>query len=234
MAKGFHLTWKRFLFTFRATSKSTSALMNRKIEAAAEQMDWAQVALNGGPPCFHVGDDGRFCGRAQRWDGHDDLHRFVSLADLLTDRHHRHRLKLRFDVLCAKQPLYGGPDGTRPIVKPKPAVVEFDFYTELEYDWERNAFLDRLDGIDVCQLTNTDDGTVKLRDGKLPVRIAARHATLKALREAVRADQRRVEKSLDHLRAVALSVANEASDEEIQEEARLHAVPVVYRPEQGS
>ena len=51
---------------------------------AAEQMDWLQVVLNGGPPCFHVdADDGRFCGRAERWEGHDDLHAFVSLADLL-------------------------------------------------------------------------------------------------------------------------------------------------------
>lgn len=53
---------------------------------AAEHMDWMQVVLNGGPPCFHI-EDGRFCGRAERWAGHDnDLHRdhpFVSLADLL-------------------------------------------------------------------------------------------------------------------------------------------------------
>ena len=51
--------------------------------AAAEAMDWPQVVLNGGPPCFHLCEDGRFCGRAQRWDGHQDLHTFVSLADLL-------------------------------------------------------------------------------------------------------------------------------------------------------
>jgi hypothetical protein len=51
---------------------------------AAEQMDWVQVVLNGGPPCFHVdADDGRFCGRAERWKGHGPLHEFVSLADLL-------------------------------------------------------------------------------------------------------------------------------------------------------
>lgn len=51
---------------------------------AAEKMDWVQVVLNGGPPCFHVdADDGRFCGRAERWEGHDDMHRFVSLSDLL-------------------------------------------------------------------------------------------------------------------------------------------------------
>lgn len=57
---------------------------------AAEQMDWMQVVLNQGPPCFHLDpEDGRFCGRAERWDGHKTwegsprIHKFVSLADLL-------------------------------------------------------------------------------------------------------------------------------------------------------
>lgn len=50
---------------------------------AAQQMDWQQVVLNGGPPCFHLCDDGRFCGRAEQWVGHEDLHKFVSLAGLL-------------------------------------------------------------------------------------------------------------------------------------------------------
>lgn len=49
---------------------------------AAVNMDWDQVVLNGGPPCFHY-ESGEFCGRAQRWDGHSDFHKFVSLADLL-------------------------------------------------------------------------------------------------------------------------------------------------------
>lgn len=51
--------------------------------SAAERMDWQQVVLNGGPPCFHVCEDGHFCGRAERWEGHDELHEFSSLADLL-------------------------------------------------------------------------------------------------------------------------------------------------------
>ncbi len=54
---------------------------------AAEQMEWVQVVLvvlNGGPPCFHL-DDGLFCGRAERWAGHEDIHSFVSLADLLKE-----------------------------------------------------------------------------------------------------------------------------------------------------
>lgn len=56
---------------------------------AADQMDWQQVALNGGPPCFHF-ENGKFCGRAERWPGHEvktreawSLHSFVSLAKLL-------------------------------------------------------------------------------------------------------------------------------------------------------
>lgn len=49
---------------------------------AARNMDWMQVVLNGGPPCFHLEENGRFCGRAQRW--HNKLseelfHGFVSL-----------------------------------------------------------------------------------------------------------------------------------------------------------
>jgi hypothetical protein len=45
------------------------------------RMDWQQVALNGGPPCFYV-EDGRYCGRAQRWAGHHGdpvVHEFVPL-----------------------------------------------------------------------------------------------------------------------------------------------------------
>lgn len=56
--------------------------MSDPLLTAAEQMDWQQVVLNGGPPCFHLQSD-RFCGRAQRWVGHDGMHRFVSFADLL-------------------------------------------------------------------------------------------------------------------------------------------------------
>jgi len=54
---------------------------------AAENMDWQQVVGNGGPPCFRLCEDGNFCGRAQRWDGHrrgdSPNHEFLSLADLL-------------------------------------------------------------------------------------------------------------------------------------------------------
>lgn len=51
-------------------------------------IDWGQVRLNGGPPCFHVMDYERFCLRAERWDGHDPKrepdHLFVPLSDVLT------------------------------------------------------------------------------------------------------------------------------------------------------
>ena len=75
----------------KAKQKATSAVRcsdlvrrHRRALRAAQQMDWMQVVLNGGPPCFHIDSDGsRFCGRAERWGGHGDLHAFVSLADLL-------------------------------------------------------------------------------------------------------------------------------------------------------
>lgn len=76
----------------KPTMKPLSVLLNeiecRKGVAArfaAEHMDWTQVVLNGGPPCFHVCDDQHFCGRAERWDGHGEpeFHDFISLADLI-------------------------------------------------------------------------------------------------------------------------------------------------------
>ncbi len=67
-----------------------SELKQTKI-LAAKNMDWRQVIGNGCPPCFHLEADGRFCGRAERWDGHKPfkkglpIHNFISLADLLND-----------------------------------------------------------------------------------------------------------------------------------------------------
>ena len=62
-----------------------STTYDPKLLKAAENMDWTQVAQNGGPLCFHLEDrvNGRFCGRAQAWDGHGTDHAFVPLADLL-------------------------------------------------------------------------------------------------------------------------------------------------------
>ena len=55
--------------------------------ASVPQMDWQQVALNGGPPCFALDHErpDRYCGRAQRWQGHDYDHKFVSLEHLLSE-----------------------------------------------------------------------------------------------------------------------------------------------------
>lgn len=50
---------------------------------AAEYMDWTQPLLNGSPPCFFLSADGHFCGRAKRWHQHENVHSFVSLAELL-------------------------------------------------------------------------------------------------------------------------------------------------------
>lgn len=50
---------------------------------ASRFADWEQVVLNGGPPCFHMEDNGRFCLRAQRWQGHGQLHAFISLRALV-------------------------------------------------------------------------------------------------------------------------------------------------------
>lgn len=56
---------------------------------AAERADWAQVVMNGGPPCFHLETDGKFCLRAQRWEGHKvkqsggGLHPYLPLDGLL-------------------------------------------------------------------------------------------------------------------------------------------------------
>lgn len=57
----------------------------QKILEAAVVVDWMQVVLNQGPPCFHLEEYGSFCLRSERWDGHgiEDFHDFVSLHDLL-------------------------------------------------------------------------------------------------------------------------------------------------------
>lgn len=55
---------------------------------AARNADWMQVVYNQGPPCFHL-EDGRFCLRAERWDGHKPIggsgpiHDYVPLVGLL-------------------------------------------------------------------------------------------------------------------------------------------------------
>ncbi len=70
-------TAANLLDRYGANTQSTSA------EKAAQNMDWDQVVVNGGPPCFYL-REGLFCGRAQRWQGHYGAsHDYVSLVDLL-------------------------------------------------------------------------------------------------------------------------------------------------------
>lgn len=52
------------------------------------QMDWEQVRLNGGPPCFSTmlakGErSGWHCGRAERWGGHGVLHEYISFEQMI-------------------------------------------------------------------------------------------------------------------------------------------------------
>lgn len=69
-------------------SELASANGSARLLEAAKNADWQQVVFNGGPPCFHL-EDGRFCLRAERWDGHKTIggsgpiHEYVSLESLL-------------------------------------------------------------------------------------------------------------------------------------------------------
>ena len=90
-------------------------------------------------------------------------------------------------------------------------MVELD--SDRLNDWERAAFADRLLGIDLCQLWNSGDGTLKLLDeNRRPVRIVAKRPDIEALREAVRADQRMVDKRLARHRSIALEIASSGLD----------------------
>lgn len=76
------------------TSKLTGEKANQQTGESRPWMDWEQVRLNGGPPCFHLDPEhegNRFCGRAQRWFGHIEGacaypdHNFISLDDYLAE-----------------------------------------------------------------------------------------------------------------------------------------------------
>lgn len=70
-------------------------------EKSTPTMDWQQVVLNGGPPCFFI-EDRKFCGRAERWQGHGvrDFHDFVSLESLLAEKQEEiEKLSARVAVL---------------------------------------------------------------------------------------------------------------------------------------
>jgi hypothetical protein len=91
--------------------------MNKQIIQAAKQMDWMQIVLHQGEPCFHLCDDGRFCGRARTWSGHNDIHTFVALADLLTrprqdDPSDEQIAREAWEKMCAKT-VFDGPNQWR-------------------------------------------------------------------------------------------------------------------------
>lgn len=49
------------------------------------RMDWGQVVLNGGPPCFFDDGKGWFCGRAERWAGHGVIHKYIPLSEIVAE-----------------------------------------------------------------------------------------------------------------------------------------------------
>lgn len=62
--------------------ESKTVMIGKNLEELTP--DWQQIYLNGGPPCFAVmGDNHRFCNRAERWEGHPSDHKFVSWIDFL-------------------------------------------------------------------------------------------------------------------------------------------------------
>lgn len=80
---------------------------------AAKAMDWMQPVLNDSPPCFHVSPDGRFCGRAERWAGHEDLHKFKSFDQLLTSVRELGRIegmKSAVKIIAAQNPSARSPN----------------------------------------------------------------------------------------------------------------------------
>lgn len=79
----------------RASELAAAAAMEEMLASRPPRdagMDWEQVRQNGGPPCFAPEEDGRRCGRAQRWDGHQDrddypFHRYVSFERAIAAAH---------------------------------------------------------------------------------------------------------------------------------------------------
>lgn len=91
----------------------------RALCEAAKIADWQQVVLNGGPPCFHV-EHGRFCLRAERWDGHGVMHAYVPLdaalrsaADALDAMQANDARPKSAEEALARQGVFAGIDGLR-------------------------------------------------------------------------------------------------------------------------
>lgn len=77
--------------TLPGTKRAAQVVGERDVAEICPLMDWEQVALNGGPPCFYVetntpDEQPRFCGRARRWQGHgvQTFHSYVSLEEFIS------------------------------------------------------------------------------------------------------------------------------------------------------
>jgi hypothetical protein len=133
-------------------------------------------------------------------------------------------MKLRFEVdqaACFRK----GIDCPKSIVtiEVNPAEIPVE---------ERILIADRLHGIDVCQLWNSNDGTTKqfTAEGHQPIRIVAEEPNYASLVTAVRADQAQVESRLARHRAVALSGAEAGLDLASAEAIPLKAVKSSRKP----
>lgn len=58
---------------------SDNTVTREELLSACNGADWSQVIANGGPPCFHLMQEGDLCLRAERWPGHPIDHSFVSI-----------------------------------------------------------------------------------------------------------------------------------------------------------
>lgn len=74
----------------RMTQREREAISNLRLPKpllhALQNIDWGQVAMHCGSPCFHVEKNGRFCMRSERWEGHGfdtHDHDFVPLEDMV-------------------------------------------------------------------------------------------------------------------------------------------------------
>jgi hypothetical protein len=73
---------------------------SQELIKAAEQWDWVQIVLHEGEPCFHLCENGHFCGRAKSWAGHNDLHRFAPLSQAFVQALKAQREQLEEDFSC--------------------------------------------------------------------------------------------------------------------------------------
>lgn len=60
------------------------------IDGSDIEIDWVGAELNGYSYCFHLQDDGRLCGRADRWAGHhltasSVYHPYVKIGTVFAD-----------------------------------------------------------------------------------------------------------------------------------------------------